>query len=229
LRFYFLSPTSATAKNISRLRKSSYEIRRIMIESIPRKTLDKLIVLCNGTPDDRVLGVLAYHLNGNNIVGITKPIETRLGALGLLASFLNYSTPLRFKKFLFLIDQETDLPDDLFINAETIMENSGITFIVDESFDRGRSYNCSVTGGREFEVVVVVNGLDDIPTTNHCIEDHLAKAKGLRVRGKSKDAWAALSSEEQRLVFRNLKGSVQTVEQLFPQQVHGCRILERSR
>jgi len=229
LRFYFLSPTSATAKNISRLRKSSYDIRRIIIESISSKTLDKLIVLCNGTPDDRVLGVLAYHLNGSTVVGIAKPNEKRLGAISQLTTFLNSSAPLRFKKFMFLIDQETDLLDRLFINAEAIMKNSGITISVAEPFDRGKSYDCSVIGGREFEVVIVVNGLDDVLTTNHCIEDHLAKAKGLRVRGKSKDAWTALSSEEQRLVFRDLKGSIRTLEQLFPQQVHGCRILERSR
>ena len=130
MRLYFPDASSPPAINVSRLKKSGYNTRRIVVTT-PSGALDTLILLCNGTPDDRVLGVLAHHLDGNKIVAVVKPTEKRL-----------------------------------------------------------------------------------------------AKAAHIEVRRDSKESWKSLNSLEQRRIFSNLRIDMKAVEQLFPQQVIGCKRLE---
>ena len=43
--------------------------------------LKDIVIITNGTPDDIVFSIIAYHQNGRKIIGIVKPEKTRLGAI----------------------------------------------------------------------------------------------------------------------------------------------------
>lgn len=226
MRLYFPDPTSAAAINVARLRKCGYDIGRIMAKNIQTETVDTLVVLCDGTPDDRVIGVLAHHLDGDNLVGVVKPAEKHIAVIGQLTTYLGNLLASRFRKIMFLIDQESCSLEDLYTEAQVKMANAGVTFSLGEDDNRLRVYDCSVTGGRTFQVIIVVNGLDDVSTANHCIEDHLARAANIEITGNSKHSWNSLNSNQQRQIFRNLNRELREVERLFPQQTSGCRCLE---
>jgi len=219
MRLSFLNPESRTAINVTRLRKYEYETNKIIVDWV--KSLVTLVVLADGTPDDQMVGVLSYHLNGNQVVGVVKPTErTHLSVLYELKVYLN----LGINKVMVLIDQE-DLPlSNLFGQAEDIMKEIGIKLDTKEEKDRVGVYQCSLAS-KKFEIIIVVNGLSEVCTDKHSIEDHLTKAAGIEVKGNSKDSWETLKSKHEEEVFRKFKRKRKEIEKLFPQQVSGFKRL----
>ena len=220
MRLYFLDPTSRAAVNITSLRNSGYETRRIIAWEV--KGLDSLIVIGNGTPDDKVIGVLSHYLDGNTVTGVVKPKEKMgLSAIDRLKTYLDS----KINKIMVLIDQENRLLREFFDEALERLTQIGIDLTVEEEeMNRLRVCRCSLAGKR-FEVIIVVNGLDDISTEKHTIEDHLIKSAGIEAKGSSKNSWNSLSKNEREEVFRKLKGKRGIIEDLFPQQVIGCKRL----
>jgi len=220
MKLHFLDPKSRTAINVARLRKCEYNIRRIIVEGV--KILDALILICNGTPDDMVLGILSYHIDGDKVVGVVKPEKKRhLGALDQLKTYLSP----KIQKFMIIIDQEDLTLDKLFDETLNRMERIGINVSNIEEMDRLKVFQSSLAGKR-FEVIIVVNGLEEVCTKNHTIEDHLTKAAGIDVTENSKQSWNSLSQNERKDIFRGLKGKTKVIEELFPQQVSGCKRLK---
>lgn len=224
MKLYFLDPKSKTKINVARLRKSGYDIRRIIVESV--KSLDALILICNGTPDDKVLGILSYHIDGGKIVGVVKPEKIHLGALDQLKTYLGP----KIQKIMILIDQEDLTLENFFNEALNRMVRIGINVsqedISEEEIDRLKVCQCLLVQ-KGFEVIIVVNGLEEVCTDKHSIEDHLTKAAGIEVTENSKQSWNSLSRNERKDIFRGLKGKRKVIEELFPQQVSGCAWIKR--
>jgi len=82
-------------------------------------------------------------------------------------------------------------------------------------------FKCSLAH-HNFKIVLVINGLDEINSDRHTIEDHLIKATigRLEGRGSSKERWTALDKEEKRRTFVRLKEET-TINEIFPQQLAG--------
>ena len=100
MRLFFLDPTGSPAINVSRLRKSGFNISKLVASNA--STMDAMIVLGDGTPDDQVIGVIAYHMNGSKIVGVVKPKSTNLGAADQIKT---YFKP-KIRKIMFVVDQD---------------------------------------------------------------------------------------------------------------------------
>jgi len=225
MKLYFLDTTSKTAINVGKLKKSGYNVRRLIASIAP--TLDTLIVLGDGTPDDKVLGVIFHHLNGNKIVGIVKPQVTRLGAIDQLKTYLKPN----ITRIMILLDQETTPLTDLIPEITNRIECEGITIDEEnqtETSERLRTYRCSLSN-RNFELILVINGIDEVATQNHAIEDHLLKVANLeeecRRTQNSKETWSNLTKVQQEEIFRSLQNRNLVIDN-FPQQFNGCRRLE---
>lgn len=220
MKLYFLDPSSRAAIHVARLRRSNFNVGRIIAESV--ESLDALIIMGNGTPDDKILGALSYHLDGGKTVGLVKPGKiTHLSVLDLLKTYLRP----RMRKLMILIDQEDLTLNELFDEALRRMCDIGINASEVEVMDRLRVYQCSLVG-REFSVIIVVSGLEEISSQTHSIEDHLAKAAEIQVVENSKQSWRSLNRSEREEVFRRLEEKrIDEIEEIFPQQVSGCRRL----
>jgi len=223
MRLHPLDQGSSTAINLSRLKNSGYNTSELIVSWAER--IDSLIIIGNGTPDDQIIGVLSFNLNGGETVGIVKPQVTGLSVIDLIKTYLAQT---KIEKYLILVDQERLTSDELFRNAEKRMSELGIRPSIEEEKDRVRAYDCSI-GSKKFKVFIVVNGLDEVSTDGHTVEDHLIKFLELEVRGTSKETWNSLSSKEKEDTFRKLNGmNEDSIRQLFPQQVHGLKFLEKT-
>jgi len=79
-------------------------------------------------------------------------------------------------------------------------------------------------------LIIVINGLDDIRTGKHSIEDHLLKAAEMRSVDigdfeNSKAAWKSINHNLQLEIFNALKNNREMAKRVFPQQVQGCGYL----
>lgn len=113
MKLFFLEPSSRTAINVTRLNRCGYEIRRLIIDWTTE--IAALVVLADGTPDDIVVGILSYHLNGEKVIGLVKSSKaTPLGVFSQLKTYLS----INIERILVLIDQEDKEPDELFIQVK---------------------------------------------------------------------------------------------------------------
>lgn len=206
MKLYPLDPSSRLAINIRKISKKL----GIKVVATKVEDLDRMVVITDGTPDDMVFAIISHHLNEDKTVRIAKPDAiTRLDALDLIRTYLN----LKINKIMFLIDQETDSLDQIF---EKVKEKFwGISIDNEKEGHRFRIYECR-HAGKLFKVIIVINGLDDIPTERHAIEDHLIKIAKIEVKGSSKTTWWNLNQD---------KKDEKTVKQIFPQQIEGCKYL----
>ena len=221
MKLYPLIPTSRLAVNIGRIS------RKIGIDALTLEptALTGIIVLANGTPDDWVVALISHHLNGRRkILGIVKPEVTRLGVLNSLPTYLEV---LKGDKIAILVDQEDEKLDSLFNEVGRKLSEIGISAwnVVKER--RLWVYDCK-RGGKEFRLIVVVNGLDDYPFEKHSIEDHLLKAaeRLLKIEVNERDpkkGWNKLKDRQVEL-FRKLK-NIKNLNDIFPQQIRGLKML----
>jgi len=80
-------------------------------------------------------------------------------------------------------------------------------------------------------LILVINGLDEIHTDKHSIEDHLLKAAeklSMEIGDfeNSKAAWESLPHDLQLKIFEDLRTHRKLMESVFPQQVLGCKYIE---
>jgi len=86
-------------------------------------------------------------------------------------------------------------------------------------------------GSKDFELIVVINGLENTHTDKHCIEDHVVSAAeqvsiAIGDFENSKAAWRSLSNDHQLRIYKELKEHGRLLESVCPQQIRGCRYLE---
>ena len=210
----------------SSLRSFIRRIDKKLSEIVDAKTgrVDSLIVLGDGNEDARVILLLCHHLDGKKAVGVIKPVLKRYGAIQELKRL---NIIMNCSKIVFVFDQEDDDLDELYRDVENELNGIGIKFEKGEKFSisRIRSYSCSL-GGHVFELVVVVNGLDEVGGPNHKIEDHLVMLAGVAGEGDSKEVWNKLDEGTRRDVYRKILNDRKEAEGVFAQHFAGLGLLD---
>ncbi|NQE45737.1 hypothetical protein C5S31_06935 [ANME-1 cluster archaeon GoMg2] len=170
MKLYTLDPSSRLATNIARISK---RIKMNVLTFEPR-SLDTLVVIGDGTPDDIAFSIIAFHSEVDKIVGIVKPGIRGFGVIDLIPRYLKRN----IRKILVLLDQDDYTLSTFHGKLQKSLKKvvtSEIKIIDEDSEKRVRVYNGKY-GGKEFELILVINGLDEIRTDQHTIEDHLLKA-----------------------------------------------------
>ncbi|RZN37908.1 MAG: hypothetical protein EFT35_05465 [Methanophagales archaeon ANME-1-THS] len=228
MKLYPIEPSSKLAAKISGV--SKWIKMNVLIKNVDTFNLDTLVVIGNGTPDDIVVSIVAFHLNGDKIAGIVKPkTERRYGFINVIPLYLKDKA----RKVLALMDQEDDPLNAISERIQTDWEEltkSALEVIESEGEERVRIFKGKY-GSKEFELILVINGLDAIHTDKHCIEDHLVSAAqqiSISVGDfeQSKAAWRSLSNDQQLRIYKELKAHRNLLERACPQQIRGCRYLE---
>jgi len=215
MKLSFLYPTSKLATNIT---KFSRDFRLEIVTKTSVK-ISTLVVITNGTPDDLVFTIISHCLDGESTVGILKPEEgTRDSVINLIPTYLGPHT----KNILLIMDQEIESLENLLEKCSRKLREKGCRNIREHG-NRLNIYDCEL-GGKESKVILVINGLDEINTDSHCVEDHLIKFAEMKCKGSSKDSWEKLSKEEQNEIFKKLL-DCREIEKIFPQQFKAGQIL----
>ena len=227
MKLYTLEPSGKLAAKIS---GSSKRIKmNVLIKGVDTTDSDTLVVIGNGTPDDIAFSIIAFHIKVGKIAGIVKPkMERRYGFINLIPTYLKG----KVRKILILMDQEDDKMSTIY---ETIYEGvkkleTGKIKVSDEESEKVRVYEGKY-GGKAFELIIAINGLDEIHTDKHSIEDHLLKAAeilSIEVEDfeNSKAAWKSINYDLQLKIFKGLEEKRKIVESVFPQQIKGCEYLK---
>ncbi|MGQ4915329.1 MAG: hypothetical protein ACP6IU_11395 [Candidatus Asgardarchaeia archaeon] len=111
MKLFPLNPTQRLAINLQKIS------RKLKIQAITMKSDDNLkdiVIITNGTPDDIVFSIIAYHQNGRKIIGIVKPEKTRLGAIDSIPKYIKH----KIKNLMIIIDQEDEELKNLFAQVE---------------------------------------------------------------------------------------------------------------
>jgi hypothetical protein len=217
-----------------RIKLDSYarKLRPPATNIVPIHSISRLIVIGDGTPDDYVAFIICHYLNGDITIGTIKPPSKRgKSTFTLLRDNIYYFKQL--SKVLFLLDEETDRCEDIIENFELQCRKQKIDIIQRQNYENGHLYVAQCTcGDRNLDIIVVINGLDDINSDAHTIEDHLIKTaselgmKQLPDRTfNSKDIWNSLSQKEQEDIFSKLIKST-NADKIFPQQIKGFKLLK---
>jgi len=200
-----LFPLELPNKPILNISKIS---RKIKINvTVPSGSSESIVIISNGSPDDIVFGILSFHSDGKELVGIVKPPRiTRIAVLDIIKTYLKP----RIKKMLILMDQEKDNLNDIFDECKRRLIKNNISITKEEEELRLKVYDCKYVD-REFKIILVINGLDEIDVKKHRIEDHLIKAACLFLKdfkpkvNDSKKAWESLGKRQQIDILRMLK------------------------
>ena len=223
MRIYALSPLDSKLQTWSRRLK-------IPLAYSPN-TLNKIIAITDGHPDDTVMLILTHKLDGEKVVGALK---TRFTMIGGIKSILKIM-PEQFKQIeaiLFTLDQNTKDLSELWEEiVDTFKQNSTLLEMLTlDGSNRVRVFKCRVV--REFSALVVINGLN-YDYTRHTIEDHLIEAlKNVdeesvknalnSSRNDPKAAWRNLTRNEEfyREIFKRLLNmSIGELKRIFPQHI----------
>ena len=229
MKLYPLEPISRLAINIARISKKIEMDVLIKGVDMADLDLDCLVGIGDGTPDDIAFSIIAFHLNGDKIAGIVKPeMEKRDACIDLIPRYLNGN----IRKILILMDEGDDPLDTIYEKIQQRVKKlaTGEVEVINEETEERVKIYTGKYGSKDFELIFVINGLDDIRTGKHSIEDHLLKAaKMLSVDigdfENSKAAWKSINHNLQLEIFNALKNNRQMVEKVFPQQVRGCKYL----
>ena len=226
MKLYTLDPSNRLATNIAIISK---RIKMNVLTKFEPPGLDTLVVIGDGTPDDIVFSIIAFHSEADKIVGIVKPEIRGLGVIDLIPRYLKGN----IRKILVLLDQDDYLLSEFYEKIQKRLQKvatSELEIIEGKTEERLRVYNGKY-GGKEFELILVINGLDEIRTDQHTIEDHLLKAAEILSIDvgdfeNSKKVWQSIIPERQLKIFRELKAKRKLVGTIFPQQVKGCEYLK---
>jgi len=199
--------------------------RNFKIKVLDEKlTSNKIIMVTDGEPDVEVLTIIADRLNGEKGAYIIKPIKaTRYDAIPHISTIVNEART-NIDKIAFVLDQESEGLDDLQENIEKKLGESGYKFERDKNVKDRRllSYDVKL-GPRTFSIIFCINGLDEINSKKHSIEDHLLLALNINnPRDSSKDEWKKLSGNERNDAFCEIK---KNPEKYCPQQYGMLKLL----
>ncbi len=225
MKLYTLDPSNRLATNIARISKRI----KMNVLTFEPPGLDTLVVIGDGTPDDIAFSIIAFHSEADKIVGIVKPEIRGFGVIDLIPRYLEGN----IRKILVLLDQDDYTLSTFYEKLQKSLQKvvtSELEIIDEDCEKRVRVYNGKY-GGKEFELILVINGLDEILTDQHTIEDHLLKAVEMLSIDvgnfeNSQKAWQSITPERQLKIFKDLKTKGKLVGTIFPQQVKGCDYLK---
>ena len=217
MKLYPLEPSSRLATNIARISKKTR--MDVLIKGVNMADLDCLVVIGDGTPDDIAFSIIAFHLNGNGdkIAGIVKPeMEKRYACIDLIPTYLKGN----IRKILILIDEEDDPLDTIYERIQRGVEElaTGEVKVIDEETEERVRIYTGKYDSKDFVLILVINGLDDIRTGKHSVEDHLLKAADEMLSvdigdfENSKAAWKSINHNLQLEIFNALEPLQQIVK-----------------
>lgn len=222
-----LKPLDAASNLVSNIGSLSKRVGLNVLELSSDTRPDRMVVLGDGSPDDNIMAIVCYHMNGRDIAWIIKPEKTGLNSLELV-SFYTQRFTHKIKTYLFLIDQEKLSIDEFFKKAEKIFRDHGLELATTERREkRVAFYDCKL-GPTSFRLILVINGRDDIQSTRHSVEDHLIAAGGFDVKEDSKDSWDKISKKEQDGVYQTLKTSPEVAWRTLPQHFLAIELLHKN-
>ncbi len=226
MRLYPLNPTSRLAINISSIsRRLGF---RVLVSYLPGRDrgLRGLILVTDGTPDDYVVAILSHHLNGEEVFAIVKPEKPRFDALSFISNYLSQLRGL--SKIAIFMDQERDTLEAIYKKMKGILRGCDGNLVR----DRLCFYKC-LHGGRKYEVVLIINGLNEIGSGRHTIEDHLLQAArrfldvDISDVVDSKDFWWNRLRDMHDEVYNRLRtAGREEISRIFPQQFEGLKLLK---
>ena len=197
-----------------------------------------MVIVGDGTPDNYVLVILAHHLDGGKLVGTSKHAERR--GLAVLEEFKTYlEASKQLTTAILLVDRDDRPLAALTEGIEAALKEAGVA--VRDLVDGSRVKEVEVeVGGREIELVVLVNDVELEGARKGTVESHLLRAMGEihgfeRVRqllraseGDPKRAWRRVSEKEAEEVFERLVKDRDFARRIFPQHFEAFeRLLER--
>ena len=198
---------------------------------------DTVIVLGDGTPDDISIFLIASKLNGKKAVYMLKPDDTRYSAANEIRTVLK-SFNEKIVRFIFVVDQEKEELSKIAKSFTGKLKELGIEILREEKLQDRVDFFDSKLGSLEFKVYLVVNGLDEINTEAHAIEDHLLKCTqkaglpGPNLKGKtSKEVWKELfknkqSKEKEKILSKIYQEALKAPKECFPQQYKALSLIE---
>ena len=208
--------------------------RRLGIQlATSMQTIDSIIILGNGSPDDITYLILCHKLNGKKVVGITKTKEPRYSSIDVI---IELAERIKVKKYLLVIDQENDDVNTIYREIERILRFRCAHFSINERSRRLRTYECT-RGHRNFTVIIVVSGLDTLNLTRHTIEDHLLEFSKtilgenelnnlLKItKGDPKEVWKLIGDRHHEVFKEFLNTKVEVLKQIFPQHIEALNML----
>jgi hypothetical protein len=226
MKLYSTLPGSKAESNIRSISRKL----KISVLSGSTGQIDGIIIIGNGSPDAEVVCLIAHHLNGSKTVGITKPRD-RTG-LGVIQSIPTYLKTQRITKILILLDQEEYPTERIFKETEKTLTNEGLSVGIEREKKRLKIYKWDLQN-RDFTLIIAINGLDEIASKRHCIEDHLVKTShrilGIPLSPKDLDSkmiWETKLRDRQDQVFNKLKEERNLLDDIFPQQIEGLTVLK---
>ncbi len=213
MKLYFSDPTSRPAININRLSRYTYNIREIIL-STP-STVDALIVLGDGSPEDEIVGIVVSHQKADKTVGVIKPSKHGADSFSTAKPYFEH---LKTRRLLYIIDQDEAALAELFERIDGIIRQQGIVIASSQlsaESDRTKMFECTLAG-EEFRIIAVISGVPDFKAPVHEIEDHLLKLAGINGAVDPKESWSQLAKERKEAVLTLLKDRRKAVE-AFPQ------------
>ncbi len=207
--------------------KIEVRIRRIVKElSLENPLTDKgsvdgLIIIGDGTPDDVAVTIIAHWLDGKCNAGLFIPIDRRLGAVKHVIRVMRI---FNGKPIAFVLDQEDQELEDLYEGLKKKFSEFGVILESRDGEGRWREFTARFDS-QASKIIVVVNGLEGYEV--HKIEDHLLALINVDLRelgNARKDskvvAWKILSSKEKDLLVKALKKlSRENLKEYFPQHI----------
>ncbi len=173
---------------------------------VDKGSIDRLIVIGDGTPDDIVVTVISYLLDGICNAGLLIPTDKGFGAVRHVVQVMRTFSG---KPIAFVLDQEDLELEDFYKGLSNKFLEFGVTLEPRGGEGRWREFLARFGSGSS-RIIVVVNGLEGYEV--HKIEDHLLALLGVdlkrlpaNVRRDSKEAWKLLSSKEENLLITALK------------------------
>ncbi len=186
-------------------------------------TYSGAIALTDGTPDDIMIFLICSVLNGNHVTSIFKPTEgTRYGSItGLIENI-----GPKIKTILIVMDQEDETLQEISKNMENFLSKHGCDY--ESNYDNKILHFSCTKGPRSFILLVVLNGLDQIDTQKHCIEDHLIFAGKYDCVDNSKSTWKTIPEPEKEIIITSLVNSSRSkLEKIFPQHFKAISLFKK--
>jgi stress-induced morphogen len=200
--------------------------RRLKIPLAGPQPVQSVIVVGNGTPDEVVCLILCHKLNGENVVGITKPQEKL--RIDSITPALELIRREKVKNLLIALDQERESLEELWKRIEGKFKEEKLKYKIESQEEKFCAYTCS-QAHYKFKILMTINGLNR-PYQKNTIEDHLLEFsrefleedanKALNNSNKDpKEAWKKLVDRHQEIYSSLSKRGHDKMQQIFPQHI----------
>lgn len=196
-----------------------------MIYKAPYPPTDKLIVIANGSPDNRVMLLLLHQVNETNLVDMVFPEHKGLA----IAQYLHEYVKQGYKKILVVLDQEEHPINKLhehFKRKILGLRNYNVSTDLEN-----RLAIAEVSNHQEAHAIIVISGVEDERFIKHTVEDHLLKlAEQLNIYNISnnvdpKEEWNKLDKNTQLKIFKAMHEHKDLAKEVFRQYIAGLKII----